>query len=123
MVESNQTCRKCGVTVLEGTVTCPQCEYDVTTHNRHRFWLGLTGTVLTLTIVLSPIGLPLLWMAHQHRQRAEGTVATTPQIPLNEHLAAVMRHHVKLTSPSVPDRDFTRSGSRSSSWLGRPPQL
>lgn len=122
MTDALAPCRRCGEEVLPGASVCPGCGYDIDQHNRWRLYLGAVGTVLTLTVVLAPLGLPLLWWAHRHRRLAEGTVATGPARPLLGHLGAVIRHHLDLKEMPHPAGEFTRSPS-SDRRFGRPPEL
>lgn len=122
MTDSLAPCRRCGEEVLPGALVCPGCGYDVDEHNQWRLYLGVAGTVLTLTVVLSPLGLALLWIANHHRRLAEGTVASRPPKPLPDHLMAVLGHHLTLKEAPHPSGEFTRSSSTERRF-GRPPEL
>lgn len=71
--------------------TCPDCEYTVDSHDRWRLLLGVSGTVLSLSVVLAPLGLPMVWRAHRHRLAAAGSVTRRGETGLREQLAAVLR--------------------------------
>lgn len=122
MADSLAPCRNCGEEILAGTTECPHCDHDVHVHNRRRLWLGAIGTVLTLTVVLSPIGIPLLWRAHRHRQLAETTVTEQPSSTLGGQLRSVFKRQLGLDKPAMSQADFTR-GSSDSRRFGRPPKL
>lgn len=114
-------CLDCGESVPAGLLTCPACGYDVARHNTSRASLGAVGTVLAMSGVLAPIGLPLLWAAARHRRRAAGTVTTPGAGSLRSHLVAVLRHHLAAEPRELVQPDFTRG--RPSGWLDRPPEL
>lgn len=101
----------------------PDVSDETWRHNRMRFWFGAVGTILTLTIVLAPLGLPLLWAAHRHRAAAEwGSEASKP---LGKHLYAVLRYQFSLEDIDGPVGEFTRGSGSSSdrSREGLPPRL
>lgn len=105
-------CRACAEAVPTDAKTCPECGYDVSRHDRIRLVRGLLGTALTLTVVLAPIGIPLLWSAYRHRQLAEGTVTSPAPTAFRTHVGTVSRHQLRLSSaPVSPRGDFTRGGS------------
>lgn len=43
-------------------------------HNRNRFLWGIPGTLLTLSVVGAPVGLPMVWKAYEHRKAHERAV-------------------------------------------------
>lgn len=94
MDSERASCLDCGAAVPAAATTCPECGYDVQRHERARLWLGAAGMVLTLSLVLAPIGLPLLWRAHHHRAAAAGTVGRRADPGVREHLEGVMRRHL-----------------------------
>lgn len=103
-------CLACDAEVRRGTRVCPACDYDVGRHDRRRPWLGALGTALTLSVVLAPLGLPLLWLAHQHRLAAAGSVARRADVPLGEHLVIVLRGFLSVERRPIPPSDFYRGG-------------
>lgn len=123
MDEPYEPCRSCGEVIPTTSRTCPACGYDVAHHNRIRLVLGGVGTVLTLTIVLAPIGIPMLLAAGRHRRLAESTVTRDDAKPLGAHLRAVLRHQLSLTPTIERSGEFTR-GREVSGWqIERPPRL
>lgn len=110
-------CLECGADVPEPTSTCPACGYDVGRHDRPRLVLGTLGMALSLTVVLAPVGLPLLWRARRHRLAADGTVTRREPDAVGEHLARVLRAHLGLGRPGAPAGDFLRGGSRDASTV------
>lgn len=108
-------CLACATAVPSGARSCPTCGYSLDTHEHRRLWLGGLGTALTLTGVFAPLGLPLLWRAHQHRLAAAGSVTQRAEPTLGQHLRTVALGFLSL--------DRTRDGStglqRASSRSGR----
>lgn len=111
MPETLSPCRKCGMSVLPTSTTCPECGYEVTAHDRWRFIWGIPGIILTLTIVLAPLGLPMLWKAYEHRLAAEGTV--TRKRSTGNILKGVLDidHAAEEWPPWEAPGEFTRGGS------------
>lgn len=114
MDETLTSCRKCGRSVPPTSTACPECGYDVAAHDRWRFTWGIPGTIITLTIVLAPIGLPMLWKAYQHRLAAEGTV--TAKRSTGNLLKGVLDtdHAAEEWPPWEAPGEFTRGGSKHS---------
>jgi hypothetical protein len=79
-------------------------------HDRRRRLFGVTGTALAITVVLAPVGMPLLWLAHRHRLAAEGTVARRADVELTGHLASVLRGFASVERRPMPPSDFYRGG-------------
>lgn len=75
MPETSATCKRCGQEVQADARRCSNCGYDVNSHSKWRWIWGLPGAVLTVSIIGSPIGLPMLWKAYKHRKSYQGTVA------------------------------------------------
>lgn len=71
------TCRKCESSVTPTATVCPTCGYDVTSHHRWKLIWGIPGMVMSLSVVFTPLGLPMLWKAYRHRLAAEGTVTAS----------------------------------------------
>ena len=101
-------CLECGADVPETAAACPACGYDVARHDRPRLLFGGIGMALSLTLVLAPLGLPLLWRAHRHRLAADGTVTSRASTSVREEFAATLRSHLDVTPPSAPSGDFLR---------------
>lgn len=120
MTEPLASCRSCGELVFAGATNCSACGYDIGRHNQLRLAFGIVGMLLTMTVVLSPIGLPMLGMAHRHRRLASGSVTTYSKTPLSTHLTSVLRYHLDLERAKPPE--FTRGG-RSFGLFDRPPEL
>lgn len=116
-------CRNCGDEILAGSYECPSCGHSTETHNRRRLYFGAAGTALTLTIVLAPLGLPLLWLAHRHRQLAEVTVTQQPQTRMIPYLGRVFRRQLELDFTFEPQGDFVRGSSDDDRELRGPPRL
>lgn len=123
MDNEHPVCIECQESVPVTAQTCPYCGYDVGRHNRRRLYFGFVGTLLTLTVVLSPLGLPLLWVAHRDRKRTQGAAIGVESETLRAHLSAVLRHHLGLEPPVEPPVDFTRGDSSARPELSRPPKL
>lgn len=85
-------CLECDELVPADARTCPACGYDVTHHDRLRLYLGGLGTLLTLSVVLAPLGVPLLFDAYRHRRRAEEGVTGRSDAPVFPLPAPVRRH-------------------------------
>lgn len=85
-------CLECDELVPADARTCPACGYDVTRHDRLRLYLGWLGTLLTLSVVLAPLGVPLLFDAYRHRRRAEGGVTGRGDVAALP-LAVLVRGH------------------------------
>lgn len=90
-------CLDCGADVPVEATTCPNCGYDVTTHDRPRLLLGGLGTALSASLVLAPVGLPLLWLARRQRLAAEGSVTRRAASTPADDLVRVIRRHLRLT--------------------------
>lgn len=90
-------CLSCGTAVPDDATACPECGYAVDSHDRWRFLMGGLGTLMSLSLVFAPVGLPLLWRAHRHRLAAEGTVTRRPELGVRDHLEAVLRQHFDCT--------------------------
>lgn len=116
-------CRNCGEEILAGTYECPHCELSTADHNRRRLYLGAAGIVLTLSIVLAPLGLPMLWLAHRHRQLAEVTVTERPRTRLIPHLRRVLHRQLDLDYSFQPRAEFTRGSSGGNREFRSPPRL
>lgn len=99
----------------------PDVSEETWRHNRLRFWFGAVGTLLTLTIVFAPIGLPLLWSAHRHRAAAEWDPNASK--PVMNHLRAVLRYQFSLDDIDGPIGEFTRGSSTDRDRSGLPPRL
>lgn len=104
-------CLECGAAVPEAASTCPACGYDVASHDRPRLLLGSLGMALSLTLVLAPVGLPLVWRAHRHRLAADGTVTERVAPAVREQLARVLRSHLGLSRAPAATGEFLRGGS------------
>lgn len=70
---------------------------------------------LTLSLVLAPVGLPLLWRASRHRLAAEGTVTQRAEESLGEHLSSVLRGFLALERHREPVAEFQPAPQRSAS--------
>jgi hypothetical protein len=98
-------CLDCGDAVPVEATTCPNCGYDVDDHDRQRVLLGGLGMALSLSVVLAPIGLPLVWQARRHRLAAAGSVTGRQAIHPAVHLGHVLRRHLGLARPDrSPER-------------------
>lgn len=105
------SCQDCDTEVPATARTCPSCGYDVTDHDRWRFLWGVPGTLLTLSLVLAPIGLPMIMKARQHRLAAEGTV-TAPRSSSWRHAVGLGRDQPQRPWPPwMAAGEFTRGGS------------
>lgn len=100
-------CLDCAAAVPRDAQRCPACEYDLRYHDRRRRWFGGLGTLLTLTVALAPLGLPLLYLALGHRRAAEGTVTRRSDAPLGADLRTVVGGFLSLDRPAT---DGGRSG-------------
>lgn len=113
------TCRECDSQVTPTARVCPSCGYDVSSHELWKRVWGFPGTMLTLSIVFTPLGLPMLWKAYRHRLAAEGTVTAPRSTPgilksiIGTGLAA------DPWPPWEAQGEFTRGGSDPSSNDGR----
>lgn len=79
--------------------------------------------LLTLTIVLAPLGLPMLWKAYQHRLAAEGTI--TAKRSTGDLLKGVLDidHAAQEWPPWEAPGEFTRGGAaHETSEDSEPPQ-
>lgn len=103
-------CLECGADVPESVATCPACGYTVARHDRPRLLLGTIGMALSLTVVLAPVGLPILWQARRHQLAADGNVTGRESAALRQQLARVIRSHLGLGRPAAPAGDFFRGG-------------
>lgn len=97
-------CRDCGEAVPADATTCPACGYAVADHDRARLALGAAGTALTLSLVLAPLGLPLLVAARRHRLAADGTVTAPASAAPLDHGWTVLRRWLSLDA----DREHAR---------------
>lgn len=59
---------------------------------------------MTLTLVLAPVGLPMLWLANRHRLAVAGTVTRRAERALLGQLSAVLRFHLGLAREPDVDR-------------------
>lgn len=123
MVDSMAPCRSCGTEVPTASTECPACGYEVSAHNRRRLYLGAVGTVLTMTVILAPIGVPVLLAATRHREIAEWGVTQPDGSSRWAHLRAVLRHQFSLKQKIDPRKEFTRGGAGDRERIGRPPTL
>lgn len=72
-------CRNCGHDVAVTTTCCRSCGYDADPERtrRGRFVNGILGSLLTLTLVGAPFGIPLLYRSlTYHRAHTRGVVET-----------------------------------------------
>lgn len=97
-------CLGCAEAVPNEATRCPRCGYDLARHDRSRRRLGALGTVLCLSVVLAPVGAPLLWLAYRHRLAAGGTVTTRPEPSLGAQLRTVIGYHLGFKPPEGPGR-------------------
>lgn len=123
MDEPYEPCRSCGEVIPTTSRSCPVCSYDLARHNRLRLVLGGVGTVLTLTIVLAPIGIPLLLAAERHRRLAVGTATSDDAKPIGAHLRAVLHQQLSLTRTIERNGEFTRASGDSGRTFDQPPRL
>lgn len=105
------SCLACDAAVPATATACPDCSYDVACHERWRLLLGAAGMAMSLSLVLAPVGLPLLWRARHHQLAARGTVSRRDDSALGDHLRRVLRHHLGLTPSSEVRGDFFRGAS------------
>lgn len=96
MAQELAPCLRCGEAVPNASTGCPRCGYDLDRHERRRRWLGALGTLSCLSVVLAPLGVPLLWLAYRHRLAAEGTVTRRPESAVGHHLRTAIGHHLGL---------------------------
>lgn len=115
---ADRGCPDCGTPLSLADGTCPDCGGDATRHNRWRLFYGSLGTVLTLSIVFAPIGLPMLLAANHHRRMSNGGDDAPSHL---QHAGAVIRSHLGL--PATNRGDFTRGGPRHVSIGDLPPEL
>lgn len=80
--------------VPAAATTCPDCGYTIDWHDRWRILLGGVGTLMTLTVVFAPFGMPLVWRAHRHQRAADGTVTSRDYRAIRAHVASVLRQHL-----------------------------
>lgn len=118
MNEETSPCRNCGTPVPPTSTTCLECGYDVEAHNRWRIIWGIPGTLLTISIILAPLGLPMLWKAYRHRLAAEGTV-TAPRSTTSIISDILSVDHNEPWPPWEAQGEFTRGGSNDSSDRSR----
>lgn len=111
MARETAPCLDCGAEAPVEATTCPHCGYDVARHDRRRLLLGGLGTALSLSVVLAPVGLPLLWLARRERVAAEGSVTRRTTADPTEHLRGVLRRHVGLDRGRPPEDDGRRGGA------------
>lgn len=123
MNDSTDTCRACGEETLAGTSECPTCGHSTSRHNELRYYFGVIGTLLSLTIVLAPLGLPLVGLAYRHRQLAEGTVTEPPRTGFFTHVRRVINHQMNLEYSIEQPAEFTRSNAGSHYGVRSPPRL
>lgn len=71
-----------------------------TRHDRLRLVFGIVGTALSLTLVLAPLGLPLVWLAYRHRLASRDAGPAAGPTGLN----AVLRRHLGLLPPKDSSR-------------------
>lgn len=102
--QSRGACTACGDAVPTGKTVCPECGYDVRQHDRTRLVLGIVGTALTLSVVLAPLGLSMLWVAYRSRLRREGTVTGPAGTSLSEVSATVWSQHLGLPTRIPAER-------------------
>lgn len=89
-------CLVCGAAAPVDATTCPNCRYDVGHHDRQRLLLGGLGMVMSLSVVLAPVGLPLLWQAHRKRLAADGSVTQRQTPDPAADVVRVLRGHLGL---------------------------
>lgn len=113
MKREQAPCLACATTVPRGLQTCPACGYAVGRHDRRRCWLGVVGSALTLSGVLAPIGLPLLWRARQHHLAATGSVTHRAQPALRSQLRDALHDFLALDPRGalVPESRWSRRPS------------
>jgi len=95
-------CLACRAAVPAAATTCPECGYDVASHHPWRLALGTVGMALTLSLVLAPVGIPLLWRARSHHRAAAGTVTRRDDVAVTAHLATVLRQQLAWSRPADP---------------------
>jgi hypothetical protein len=108
-------CLACSTAVPSGARSCPACGYSLDSHDYRRLWLGGLGTALTLTVVLAPLGLPLLWRANRHRQAAAGSVTKRAERTLGQHLRTVALGFLSLDRTRAGSTELQRASSRAGS--------
>lgn len=101
-------CLDCGASVPVEATTCPNCDYDVGDHDRQRLLLGGLGMALSLSVVLAPVGLPLLWRARQERLAADGSVTRRRRPDPVVELVRVLRGHLGLDRADAVARERHR---------------
>lgn len=103
-------CLDCGGSVPIEATTCPNCGYDVDIHDRQRFLFGALGMAMSLSVVLAPIGLPLLWWAYRERLAVGGTVTRRAPDRPADHLRRVLRRQLALARPGEADEPRRAAG-------------
>lgn len=116
-------CLECSAWVPPNELAFLECGHEIAEHNRLRLSLGFVGTILTLTVVLAPVGLPMLWLAYRHCRRAEGSVTPAAETLFRDHILAVMRQHLGLRASMEGGSNFNRGDTRGARELGQPPEL
>lgn len=104
-------CRRCAGVVFASAKHCSHCGFDVTDHNRQRLVYGAAGMLLTLTVALAPLGLPLLWYAHYHRVQAERGVVESEPDGVPRFLRRLAARQLSLGDGRGRLADFTRGGA------------
>ena len=94
-------CRRCHEPVVTGASTCPHCGHSVEVHDRRRLAFGTLGSILTLSVVGAPIGIPLLWLAIRHRRRYDEGVAGEVSDPVHADMGRVLRQQLSLEPRGV----------------------
>lgn len=107
-------CLACATAVPAEAQSCLTCGYTLDDHDQRRLWLGGLGMVLTLTVVFAPLGLPLLWRAHQHRLAAAGSVTQRADPTLSQHLRTVAQGFLSLDETRTRPTTRQRAPSLSS---------
>lgn len=116
-------CRRCAGVVFASAKHCSHCDFDVDDHNRQRLVYGGVGMLLTLTGVLAPLGLPLLWYGRHHREQAARGVTDADVAGLPTFLKRLLESHLSLALTPTERGEFTRSGGNTSRRVGFPPEL
>lgn len=115
-------CLACAADVPEDLRSCPTCGYDLDIHERRRHLFGALGTALSLSVVLAPFGLPLLWKAHLHRLAAAGTVTGRAESSVREDLRTVLGEFVSLKPSDHRSAEHRIGGGSVVSEVRKPPQ-
>lgn len=65
-------CNECKSEIPSDATTCPACGYSPASQGEIGRKLGfMVGCVLTMTLVLAPIGLPLMWILYRQDKMAQ----------------------------------------------------